>query len=224
MTSGTPFPNNLTAIDELTRPDHSYLTEEDDCFYIGEYTARKGFAYSDTNSLILNLKKPMDRKGKTEWVHKGRAIITAAQALRNSINSRWLEAATFVPIPPSKAKSDPMYDDRMTSVIQRINQSDPVDCRELIQQTESTDAVHESEDRPGPDEIQALYMIDEDLTDPPLEKIVIVDDVLTTGAHFKAAQNVLAERFPDVPIVGCFVARRVPEAIDIEEFFENIDL
>lgn len=223
MTSGTPFPVNLTAIDQLTRPDHSYLTEQDRCYFLGEYTARKGFAYSDTNSLILNLKKPMDRQGRPEWVHKGRAILRAAKALRNAINNDWLESATFVPIPPSKAKGDPMHDDRMTKIIERIITSDPVDCREVIVQAESTDAAHESDHRPGPAEIAALYSIDEDLAEPPPAKIVILDDVLTTGSHFKAAQSVLAARFPEIPIVGCFVARRVPEAIDIEEFFDDIE-
>lgn len=220
MTSGTPFPNNLTEIDQLTRPDHCYLTPADRCYFLGEYTARQGYAYSDTNSLILNLKKPMDRQGRPEWVHKGRAILRAAKALRNAIHNDWLASATFVPIPPSKAKGDPMHDDRMTKMIQRINTTNPVDCRELIVQAQSTDAAHESDDRPGPADLAALYSIDEALAAPPPKKIVIVDDVLTTGSHFKAAQSVLAARFPDIPIVGFFVARRAPEAIDIEAFFD----
>lgn len=220
MTSGTPFPSNLTAIDQLTRPDHSYLNEQDRCYFLGEYTARKGYAYSETNNLILNLKKPMDRQGKPEWVHKGRAILRAAGALRNAIHNDWLASATFVPIPPSKAKGDPMHDDRMTKIIQRINTNDPVDCRELIVQVASTDAVHECDHRPGPAEIEALYSINEDIANPLPAKIVILDDVLTTGSHFKAAQSILAARFPGIQIVGCFVARRVPEAIDIEAFFD----
>lgn len=223
MTSGTPFPHNLTAIDQLTRPDHSYLTDQDHCFFLGEYTARKGYAYSETNSLILNLKKPMDRRGRPEWVHKRRAILTAAKALRNAIHDDWLRTATFVPIPPSKAKADPMHDDRITAMIARIDTANPVDCRELIVQSASTAAAHESDDRPGPGDIEALYTIDEALAAPPPTKIMIVDDVLTTGSHFKAAQAVLAARFPGIPIVGCFVARRVPEAIDIEEFFGDIE-
>jgi hypoxanthine-guanine phosphoribosyltransferase len=40
--------------------------------------------------------------------------------------------------------------------------------------------------------------------------LVVVDDVLTTGAHFKAMQRILNERFPDVSLIGVFVARRVP--------------
>ena len=223
MTSGTPFPHNLTEIDQLTRTDHYHLNGEDDCFFLGEYTARRGFAYSDTNNLILNLKKTPDRRGNLEWRYKEHAIFVAAQALKNSIKTSWLQSATFVPIPPSKAKDDPMYDDRMSRLIQSIDPRGPVDCRELVFQTESTEAANQKDDRPGPDEIRALYALDPDLTDPPPTRIVICDDVLTTGAHFKATKDVLSEAFPDAQIVGCFIARRVPEAIDIEAFLEGLD-
>jgi hypothetical protein len=59
MTSASSFPLRLTKIDDLTRSDHSYLTAADDCYFLGEYTARKGFAFSATNRLILNFKKTM---------------------------------------------------------------------------------------------------------------------------------------------------------------------
>jgi hypothetical protein len=50
-----------------------------------------------------------------------------------------------------------------------------------------------------------------------------LDDVLTTGAHFRAAKRVLHARFPQAQIIGLFVARR---AIVKEEsaaaFFSNL--
>ena len=67
----------LTQVDDLTRPDHYYLTAEDQCLYFGEYTARKGFNHSETNQLILNFKKKMDRRGLLEWRYKTAAIDTA---------------------------------------------------------------------------------------------------------------------------------------------------
>ena len=63
MTSDNTFPRRFTKIDDLTRRDHSYLTGDDACCFIGEYTARKGYAYSATNQPILNFKKTMDRRG-----------------------------------------------------------------------------------------------------------------------------------------------------------------
>jgi len=63
MTSGDTFPQRLTKIDDLTRPDHFYLTPGDDCYFLCEYTARKGFAFSTTNHLVLNFKKSMKKRG-----------------------------------------------------------------------------------------------------------------------------------------------------------------
>ena len=222
MTSRMPFPNNLTEIDPLTRPDHGYLTADDECFFLGEYTARRGFAHSDTNQLIFNLKKPMNRRGRPEWRYKQRAIRTAARAFRNAIDDSLLRAATFVPIPPSKAKDDPEYDNRMTQLVAAIDNTNPVDCRELIVQSESTPAAHESDDRPTPDQLHARYALDQQLIEPPPTSIVLIDDVLTTGSHFKASKRILQQVFPNVSIVGYFVARRVPETLDIEAFFDDL--
>ena len=45
------------------------------------------------------------------------------------------------------------------------------------------------------------------ITSPPPRALGLFDDVLTTGAHFKAAQRVLQHRFPGIPIAGIFPAR-----------------
>ena len=39
--------------------------------------------------------------------------------------------------------------------------------------------------------------------------IAVVDDVITSGAHFRAAKDLLAERFPEAQIIGIFWARAV---------------
>lgn len=41
--------------------------------------------------------------------------------------------------------------------------------------------------------------------------VAVVDDLLTSGAHFRAAKRVLTRRFPGIEVVGLFLARRVPE-------------
>jgi predicted amidophosphoribosyltransferase len=218
ISSGT-FPHRLTKIDDLSRPDHSYLSAADDCYFLGEYTARKGYAFSSTNQLILNLKKGMDRRDRPgEWAYKGRAIRTAAEALRASVNDAARGMLTFVPIPPSKAKGDAFYDDRLLQVLQGVWPGQATDIRELILQPASADAVHDREERPRPAELEARYAIDRGLLQPAPQMIAVLDDVITTGAHFVAARNLLQREFPDTKIVGLFIARRVPEAVDIEDF------
>ncbi|MCA0201024.1 MAG: hypothetical protein LCH56_09300 [Proteobacteria bacterium] len=223
MTSNDIFPQRLTRIDDLTRSDHFYLDDEDVCLFIGEYTARQGFSFSATNQLILNFKKTMDRRGTPQWKYKGQAIRQAATALRQSLSDENLARLTFVPIPPSKAKTDPLYDDRLVKTLHAIRPNPPLDIRELIVQKVSTAAVHSVEDRPSPDAIAANYEIDVSLIAPPPQVICLFDDVLTTGAHFKACEKVLRQTYPQVPIIGIFIARRAPEAVDFDPIPPDVD-
>jgi hypothetical protein len=48
--------------------------------------------------------------------------------------------------------------------------------------------------------------VDPTLAAPTPARIGIFDDVLTTGAHYRAARIVLSHRFPQVPVVGFFIA------------------
>jgi hypothetical protein len=220
MTSASTFPLRLTKIDDLARPDHFYLTAADDCYFLGEYTARKGFAFSATNRLILNFKKTMDRRNRPEWAWKEHALQEAATAFRTALNGDYLNIATLVPIPPSKAKTDPLYDDRMTRMLRAIRPQPPVDVRELVLQTASSEAAHDQPVRPRPEEIAARYRIDPSLRLPAPQAIAICDDVLTTGAHYRAVQAVLQQAFPGTRTIGLFIARRVPEAVDFSDFDE----
>ena len=87
-TSKSILPIRLSKIDDLTRPDHTFIEAKDECFYLGEYTARKGYQFSDTNNLIFNLKKPMDRRGQPGWSHKKRAVDKAGRQLREALDGR----------------------------------------------------------------------------------------------------------------------------------------
>jgi len=218
MTSGATFPDRLTRVDDLTRPDHAYLTADDVCYFIGEYTARRGYAYSPTNHLIFNFKKPVDRRGRPEWRYKKQAIRAAARAFRHALHPEALDRLTFVPIPPSKARGDPLYDDRLTRMLRNIRPAPLLDIRELVVQTQSTEAAHGRDVRPRPEEIASLYRLDEALTKPMPRIVALVDDLLTTGAHFRAAKSVVSAQFPDVALIGLFIARRAPDTTDLEDF------
>jgi predicted amidophosphoribosyltransferase len=150
----------------------------------------------------------MDRRGRPEWGYKDRAIQEAAEQLRGSLNPEFIRRATFIPVPPSKERQHILYDDRMTQVLQRLGAE--ADVRELVYQRESMEDAHSADIRPGPNDLYANYALDETLTEGEVTQIAIVDDVLTTGCHFKAMQQILSENYPQAPIVGLFIARRVP--------------
>jgi len=186
--------------------------------FLGEYSARKGFAFSETNQLILNFKKSLSTKGSSQWPYKQAALVKAADSLRAALNGAWLDAVTLIPLPPSKAKTDPLYDDRVARLARAIRPSPQVDVRELLIQDQSREAAHDSLSRPTPDELAKLYRLDPGLLSPTPRQIGLLDDVLTTGCHFKAAKKILNARFPGVRVTGIFLARRVPEAVDFSEF------
>jgi hypothetical protein len=195
-----------------TRPDHTFLDPGDDCYYLGEYTARAGYAFSTTNDIIQNLKKPMDRRGRPEWKWKTWAINRSAEMLREVLPESWFTRVTFVPVPPSRAKDHPEYDDRLLQVLRKVGEGRALDIRELVLMTESIDAAHLTDDRRRVNYLVRRMRVERSLADPEPSAICIFDDVLTTGAHFKAVQAFLHSEFPHVPLAGLFLARRAPEA------------
>lgn len=222
--AGNSFPSRFTKIDDLTRDDHNHLTPEDECLFFGDYTARKGWAHSATNQLILNFKIPVEYQGTNRWPHKQRAIQTVAGLFSARIGNRFSEL-TLVPVPPSKLKTDPEYDDRMMDMLRALKPPEGLaaDVRELVIQSEPIGAAHESANRPLPAAWESVYEIDETLTTQTPTWIGIVDDLLVTGCRFRAMSNVLGRRFPSARITGLFIARRVPEAVDFSDFFDQID-
>jgi hypothetical protein len=205
--------SRLSTIDELTRPDHTFLSVEDACHYIGEYTARVGYSFSVTNDLIQNLKKPMDRKGRPEWRHKERAIRTFGKNLREAVNEDFLRQATLIPVPPSKRPDHPDYDDRMMQILRIMAGTDQFDIREMITTRTNLEPAHLHENRRSVEALVEALQVNPALKTPSPVTIGVFDDVLTTGAHFVAMKRLLRELFPDVPICGIFLARRAPGAL-----------
>ena len=105
-------------------------------------------------------------------------------------------------------------------MLMSIRANPVLDIRELVVQTKSIEAVHASAKRPDPAELEEIYRVDDRLIEPAPESIAIVDDILTTGAHFRAMKSVLSARFPSSKIIGLFLARRVPDTSDYERLME----
>ncbi len=201
----------LSRIDDSNRDDHQRLRESDECFFLHEYTSGQGFGFGVANDLISNLKKPVDRQGRAEYAHKLRAIKHCSRLFEDSINEEWLKIGTLIPVPPSKARADPLYDDRILQICRGINPALQVDVREIVIQKATIRAAHESgNNRPTVSELEANYVVDEvQATQRRVSSIAIIDDVLTAGTHYRAMHNVISRRFPNIAIVGMFIARRV---------------
>lgn len=140
-----------------------------------------------------------------------------AAAVKGAINPAALGSVTIIPIPPSKVRTDPEYDNRMAIIAKTVVQ----DTREAIEPIASRCPLHESGQRMKPDEMVATLALHQALCQPTPTDIILLDDVITTGCSFVACYRLLRDQFPNVPISGIFAARRV---IDRSSEFGVIDL
>jgi predicted amidophosphoribosyltransferase len=111
----------------------------------------------------------------------------------------------------------------MTQICRGIRLNDPVDVREIVVQRHSMEAAHTSQVRPTVEELVSSYEIDEACCQPPPKAIGIVDDVLTAGTHYRAVYTVLRRRFPQAPIIGFFIARRVFPTDEAARWFADLN-
>lgn len=216
------LPKRLTGIDATNRDAHSYLIEGDRCFFFGEYFAYQGFEGGYTNDLILNFKITPSalRKNPTRTRYKNGAIAEAAASLRNVAPREQAVRYTWIPVPPSKAVGHPDYDDRLERTLHQAFDGYPVDIRNMLRQTQSTEADHaRGSNRLTPDQLYDILELDTAaVAASPVRELGVIffDDVLTTGKHFKCCKQRIREALGDIPVIGLFIARRVPPDVSIE--------
>jgi hypothetical protein len=207
----------LTQVDQLilANSGHSYLNLNDICFFFGEFTIRENWSFSEVNQFIFNFKKVRALcKSEYELRHKDKAIEAAANlwtaALNTAENLPLAKSATLVPTPPSKAPTDPEYDDRIIRMLELLDKKlGGLDVRELVNQTTTYQASHTTGNRSTPSQLTANYTINEQLATPAPQSIWIFDDTLISGSHYKAMERVLNQRFPGVACLGMFLARGI---------------
>lgn len=213
MNSKNTCPHFLQKIDELIRPKHLFLEASDEIYFLGEYTTRESFNFSQTNQLIINYKKEISRRNCSEWRYKEEAIKQIAYQFRNSIQktfglSEKLTTATLVPVPPSKHFQDPAHDDRNSKMLRYMLPEG--DIRELIMLKQTREPLRESKIARSPQQLSSYYTLNEhflNLPDP--KEIWLFDDVITSGCTFRATHDFLRKSFRDIPILGFFIARAV---------------
>ncbi len=218
----------MTGIDDSNRDRHHFLSDDDRCVYFGEFFSNKTYKASATNQLIKNFKRTPSEisaspNARQLQYYKDKAINEIAVALRKQFPVGSIERYTFVPIPSSKMPGHADYCDRLLQTLKRAFPGflgyKSVDIRSLLRQTQSTEADHRSgSKRLKYDELLAITEIDNAHTSTPLrQELILFDDVITSGKHYKVAKQRIRERFPDQVIWGMFVARAI-HADDAEDF------
>ncbi|MDI9864010.1 hypothetical protein QM480_06725 [Flectobacillus sp. DC10W] len=207
-------------IDAILRPDHLSLNENDTCLFFKEYRPNLKYDAVD-NRLVQNFKKNRNTSSRRELQYKSEAINTVRNLFNTYFNEN-IEYANslFVQIPPSKIIGDPGYDDRMDLVFRDL----AVDYRHLIIRNENVIPDHTVNNRRSVEQILETIQINQNVLNFDQNQVVLVDDVLTVGRHFRACKQLILNMFPEVNVTGLFIARRVPEVPNPNVFdFANVD-
>ena len=206
------FSSTLLESDQHIISRYSRLGAGDSFSFLGEYERNNQLPHTETKKIIRKLKK-FDSRGRQRCNID--AVAHSALALHRVFEVHNLEDVTFVPVPPSKMRDDPLYDDRLMLVLQVFNElrredsNRPIDIREIVSQSESTKSAHSSFDARDPAQLAELYQVDTVQLAGCRKKLFVFDDVITTGTHFRAMKCVLQRDRKDVEITGLFLARGV---------------
>lgn len=212
----------LSQIGPRQREHHFHLIPSHRCYYWGEYTPwaytrGKNAAFSETNSLIADLKVSPELRDTPDWVRKQQAIALVGSAFARFWRWRGLhDKCILVPIPSSRRRDDALYDDRMEQVLEHVSSQSGarLSVVPVLESDGSLQPSHNSSKRPKlPELIRSLHIRQAAVPTSAPKMVFLFDDVLTTGAHFVACYAHLQRILPHAKIIGNFVARsRRPEA------------
>jgi hypothetical protein len=209
----TTLKAGLVRLSAHMRADHCFLDGADDCWCLADYVPGRATAGNRVNQLIGNLKcRPSIARIDARRRHyKREAIGEIARALRAAVSRSWVECATWIPIPTSRPAPDADYDDRLQRILRQAFGDYALDLRAVLHQRRATAADHASARRLSVATLDQLLGLDRALllSAPVRERVVLFDDVLTTGKHYKCCERCLRQALAQVPILGLFVARRV---------------
>lgn len=178
-----------------------FLNEDDECFYYCTYTPG-GFSVSPHNSMVANFKKDISHKGNTDWHYRDKAIEKFALMLHSTLKSRQY---TIIPCATSKPRNSPNFNNRLdetANILKSLNY-DVQFCLDTAIEVEPT---HKGGARRDPIEITRNTNWTEP-TKTPNQTIILVDDVFTTGAHFRAYKDIILSHYPFCNVIGIFLAK-----------------
>ena len=184
-----------------------YLNETTYSFYLYEYVSKGSYKQFPANSLILNFKIPVDEMGNERWNYKKEAINLFADTIIKSLKIP-IQDTIFVPMPTSKPRRHPEFDSRLDDVISIIGKRTGQLVGNNLDLINEEIPYHISGENREPDQI--CRNIDfSPFKDVIPKRVILIDDVITTGAHFVASIRKINSIYPDISIVGFFLAKTI---------------
>lgn len=172
-------------------------------YYARIKTAGQNYSFSETNQKIANLKKLPSVQDPNQLYYKGLAIEQFAREATEIFAANADKKIEIVPMPPSKIPGHPDYDDRLLKVAQKIVAACPhAKVFPALVGVENRAAAHAVTETRITRSVQGIYdnlKVDQTILTQhdPDAKIVLLDDVITSGASIAAAIRHLKEVIPD---------------------------
>ena len=208
--------------DECSR--YSSLFSNDICFAYGEYYPKDLYGRMQyekgLTSFISNIKKPICKKGETSYKYKEKCIQKMANLLARDFRTSLIpelhgKKFIFLPIPPSREKADPGYDDRLLQILSLAS----LPYHEFILQKKTSTPYHCSTLPRDRAVLESNYLWNElKGSSSNFDVVIIFDDVLTTGTHFKTCQEMVIRHLPNISVIGLFIANTIHEIDTIDDF------
>lgn len=197
------------------RENRVALTEDDRCYYYMTYNPFSDLLTNDEKQTITNIKISPEELQKTPsrayW--KNQSIREVAQWLTQTLKKHTaLIDYLWLPAPSSKTKNDAHYDDRLQQILTRVNQQIPAfKWFDALYVKKTVEKSRQSNQRNVQQKLGNLT-IDKGFVQAlplPHKKVVVFDDVLTSGATYKAAQLKIKSVDASIDVIGIFIAKAI---------------
>lgn len=211
-----------TYIDRVARSPKPFLTEDDLCFYYLQKDSL-GFGsgpHAEENRLIINFKHDPAKFGKDspQMYYKRKAVFNFASAVASFFMDNcdtFSEGVFLVPIPTSKPRSAQDHDARLDALCRIVEKTVPfVRFVPALDTVSNLGKAHNSQIARDPDSIARNLRVDRDGLLGFDGTVALIDDVLTTGAHFAACRDLISGVLPDVTLIGLFLSIQLPDFLN----------
>jgi predicted amidophosphoribosyltransferase len=156
--------------------------------------------------MLFNYKKTVDKRGLPEWHYKIHSIARFASELSELKFPPW---SILIPAPTSNRRCSKDFDSRIEDSILKLKEirSDLL-FQPILDMKQSVPSAHARGGSRNPFDIKQQVLVDSFSIEVP--KIVfLIDDMITTGGHFRAFKDALTEKYPGLKVIGIFWAKHV---------------
>lgn len=195
--------------DGITYPFPAYINQSEDCRFARDYIPGIGYKGCQTNDLVLNFKQDISKKGSGSWQYRQWALNVFADELASIFGSN---SQSFVTnIPTSKPRTSNQYDFRFEDMFQALKMKRP--NLNIIYPLD-VGTVQVASHHGGSRSVSTLSsnLVFAGLPNPHPDRIILVDDVVTSGSHFRACNDFLVSNGFQGQIIGLFWARTINSA------------